>query len=139
MELKNCNVCGKIFVYFGNKTCRNCVEELEQAYIKVRDYIYKNPDADILKLVEDTGVDEKLILQMLREGRLQLRNEDPSLGCMKCGKPIKMGYYCKMCARDLQTSIEKITGKSLNEPSRNSKFDRNRYHSIDVKNRKEDK
>ena len=64
-------------------------------FIKVRDYIYQHPDASIKEISEKTEVDEKIILDFLKEERLSLRTADGLLRCQQCGKPIEKGSYCQ--------------------------------------------
>jgi len=62
----------------------------------------------VTKISEETGVEEKTILQFLREGRLQLREEeDLGLYCQNCKRPIKVGRFCSRCASGIEKELKK--------------------------------
>ena len=104
-KIRQCRVCGRIFQSYGSSVCSNCTEEMDKAYIKVRDYIYGHPNADILEITKKTEVPEKWILDFLKEERLSLQNESLVLTCEQCGKPITTGRFCKNCISDLAKVI----------------------------------
>ena len=61
----------------------------------------------MLQVVEETGVDEELIMKFIKQGRLRLVNfPNLSYPCEKCGAPIKEGLLCKNCAQSLRTELE---------------------------------
>ena len=70
MDIRNCKRCNRLFQYNGIKYCPKCVLELDEMFIKVRDYLYENKNANIAEVSEATGVEEKVILEFLRDGRL---------------------------------------------------------------------
>ena len=74
---------------------------------------------------EETGVEEAIILKLLRQDRLEVVDEATSIiKCRSCGKPIKSGKLCENCkkvelAKSLQSMGEDIQ-KSIQE-SQNKK------------------
>lgn len=72
MDIKNCRRCGKIYQYRGSKYCSKCMLELDEIFIRVRDYIYDNPNATVLDVFETLDVNEDIILEFLKQGRLEL-------------------------------------------------------------------
>lgn len=130
MDIRNCKRCNRLFQYNGIKYCPRCVLELDEAFIKVRDYLYKNPGANIVEVSEATGVEEKIILEFLRDGRLELKEPSPALTCERCEKPITTGRMCKECL----ALFEKGMKKGLNESARTVselKHDTARVHLAD--------
>lgn len=109
MKIKQCSQCKGIFQVYANESiCPKCMEKLDQDYMKVRDYLYQHPRADIMELTEGTGVAEKHILNFLREERLSLAEPTQELLCASCAKPIKKGKYCEQCLIVLQKEIDRI-------------------------------
>ena len=115
MDIKNCKHCGKVYLYTGNSLCRECLEVLEKDFLRVRDYVSRHPEADIETIAQDTDVDTKLILQMLRDGRLQYKGSN-GLICKTCGASIATGYFCSKCQQEMDRRIQRSsnTGKSSN-------------------------
>ena len=105
MELRNCAGCDRPFLYAGNELCPDCLRKEQKEFEKVYHYLRDNPNASIHQLCEDTGVDEKLVLKFLRQGRLQLAEASYLLQCEFCGQPITTGRICLECARSIQGSI----------------------------------
>lgn len=105
MALKNCEKCGRAFASVDEMTlCSRCIKENEDNnFKKVRNYLYDNPGADIKELARETGVDEKVILQFIRDGRIgSIKGANVSHDareCKKCGKSIVVGTICDDCRK----------------------------------------
>ena len=137
MDIRNCKRCNRLFQYNGIKYCPKCVLELDEMFIKVRDYLYENKNANIAEVSEATGVEEKVILEFLRDGRLELREPSLDLTCERCDKPITSGRMCKDCL----ALFERIIKKDINESARtveNLKRDAGRVHLVDYIRKKQD-
>ena len=66
----------------------------------VRNYLEINPGATTGMVALATGVSEKAIKNMLREERLEIREDSRSfIQCEGCGKPITSGRYCEACSK----------------------------------------
>ncbi len=113
MEARNCKKCGKVYLYNGNKYCLDCINDMDKTLSILREYVYKNPYSNLVKIASDTGVPIKTILQFIREGRMEIKVEDPSLACMNCGAPINTGRMCLNCAgrvlKDVTNTFKKNT------------------------------
>jgi uncharacterized protein len=115
MDIKSCKFCKKTFKGFSN-LCPACADELDRKYIIVRNYLDRNTESNIHNVANETEVDEKSLLYLIREGRLALRGEPGgAITCMKCGVPIHSGKYCEKCKVDLVRNLE--TTKSAMESS----------------------
>ncbi|SJZ44350.1 hypothetical protein [Selenihalanaerobacter shriftii] len=101
MGLKNCVRCGNVFVSNTDKVCPQCLEEEEEDFETVKEYIYESGQARIPKIHEETGVSVKRIKKFIREGRLVEFNVDVTIECKRCGTQIKSGDYCKSCRDQL--------------------------------------
>ncbi len=60
----------------------------------------------MMQVTEDTDVPTEFIIDMIREGRLILR-DNPNLNypCERCGNPTRAGRYCASCTKELSTSL----------------------------------
>lgn len=107
MNIKNCSNCGNIYIYDGFNICLKCRKAEEEDFQRVKDYIYKNPRADISKVSEETKVESKKIIEFLKQGRLEIKDEDNViLACERCEKPIKTGRFCKKCTVEMQKAFK---------------------------------
>ena len=105
MQLAKCKMCKRPFQSYGNPFCPSCMQELDEQYKPVRDYLYDHPNASIEKVVEDTGVAERIILYYLKEGRLRMANASGLLRCEQCGAAIESGRLCDKCKGKLDSRM----------------------------------
>ncbi|HOB12457.1 MAG TPA: MerR family transcriptional regulator [Syntrophomonadaceae bacterium] len=132
-ELRNCSICGRLFGYQQGRTvCSRCREQEEEQYMKVRRYVRDHPGATVFEVAEETGVDEELILQFLREGRLQSKGFVEVLQCQRCGAHIDSGNYCANCLRELDSQIRGVISPARSKPAAPEKrASRDRMHIKD--------
>lgn len=106
MPIANCKRCGRIFNQVRRNICPACIAEEDKAFETVRAYLRKNRDATMLQVTEDTGVPSEFIIDMIRDGRLILR-DNPNLNypCERCGNPTQAGRYCASCTKELSASL----------------------------------
>ena len=96
-SVRTCRVCKGLFQYMGNPICQSCQDKLDSDFVKVREYLYDNPSAGVLEVVEETGIEERIVMGFLREGRLELDNGARILSCERCKTPISSGRFCEKC------------------------------------------
>src|SRR5690554_523126 len=129
MDIRNCTRCGKIYNYDGIKICPTCRREDEEDFIKVREYLYENPGANLSEVHEATKVDTNKIIEFLRQGRLEIADESNLiLECENCGASIKTGRFCDRCASDLHKELSSLTNKTVKKPVQREK---ERFRVID--------
>ena len=109
MNIRQCKRCGKLFNSVSSPFCSDCLDEVDQAYLVVRDYIYDHPDSAIIEITAKTGVSEKMILQFLKESRLSIAESSGLLVCENCGKPLSQGRYCQVCMGAIDKELERVT------------------------------
>ncbi len=105
---KKCRTCGNIFPSNGQKECPRCVMAVEKQFGVIKDYLYNNPNATVVQIAEATEVDERQILNFLKEGRLEMKSADGFLKCEKCGAPITSGRMCPKCMNSLSNALNKV-------------------------------
>lgn len=116
-----CERCGRLFKSKDGQTiCKKCLnEDTESDFKKVRSYLYFHPGAGIKEVVENTGVDEMMVLKFLRDGRIKTVDEDKVIKkCKICGKIIESGEICESC-RDKK--IKKGLKQAANEMMKEDK------------------
>ena len=106
-DFRQCKLCGKIYKYAGSFFCPTCVREVDKHFRTVKDFLYKKPNVTITEVAEQTGVDERIILYFLRDGRLEMNSAGDYLKCEACGAPITTGRVCSKCASGLTAAFEK--------------------------------
>ncbi len=117
MDLRNCHRCGKPFLYVGQHLCDSCLEEEEEAFNRVRQYLAEHPGSSIEETVEATGVERSDILRFLRQGRLQVEGGAKALiTCQRCGAPIPGGRFCNRCAALLEDILRAAVAPEASEP-----------------------
>jgi len=108
-DVRNCRKCGKIFNYIGGAPiCPACREKEEENFQRIKKYLYENPGASLTQVSTELDVSIETIKRFLREGRLEIANDDGNLllECENCGKAIKTGRYCPECERILASGFK---------------------------------
>ena len=101
--------------------------DLDEIFIKVRDYIYDNPDANIMEVSNELELEEEVILEFLKEGRLELSSPSLDHVCERCEKPIVTGRFCRDCISELDREMKRGLGEA-SQPSKGiGKGSRKRY------------
>ncbi len=101
-NIMQCRQCNALFQSFGAEICPACAEKLDKDFTVIKNYLYDNPDANIMEIVRGTGIEEKTVLGFLREGRLAVGGSSGILRCEECGAPINSGRFCGRCQRILE-------------------------------------
>ncbi|MBP2628685.1 MAG: hypothetical protein H6Q68_3396 [Firmicutes bacterium] len=106
MGLRNCLECGKLCMENPSKLCPECYAEEERHEYTISEYLRKTGKATIEEIHRDTGVKEKIIMRMLRSGRLF---SDGLIGypCEMCRQPIYEGRLCSDCSSGLAKKIQR--------------------------------
>lgn len=137
LNVKICSICGKMYKYKGNPICNACLKKMDDNYVTIRDYLYDHPGAGIQELAEETEIDEKIILQMVRMGRIQFaEGADTGIHCSACGRPITEGTMCESCKKKMAQTLrsalpESMRGPQKNDPPSSGKSLKGRMHTSD--------
>ena len=71
MQVINCPLCGKIFKTESlDDVCDNCKEKYYEDFDKIRDYLYSNPNKNIVEVSIATGLSMENIKMFLKAGSL---------------------------------------------------------------------
>lgn len=126
MEVRVCRNCRRLFNYtYGPEICPECTRELvklrneqdgnkenlltatlmpninddEDRFEQVRNYIMANPKATVAKIAEDNGISPGKLFEWIRDDRLEF-SDDSSYAwfeCERCGARIRSGRLCNRC------------------------------------------
>lgn len=111
MDIRNCSNCGKIYAYDGFNICRQCRRDEEKEFQRVKKYLQENPGAAIPEISEETGVESSKIIEFLRQGRLEVKDESNLLlECERCGVPIRTGRFCDKCTVEMKRQFKSSIG-----------------------------
>ena len=106
MNLKNCIECGNIMVENPSGLCPNCIRDEEEAEDKVAEFLRDTRRASAEEIAKGTGVKLKIILRMLKRGRIT-SDAQISYPCETCGAQIAEGRVCDQCAKGINDQIKK--------------------------------
>ncbi|MCL2248404.1 MAG: hypothetical protein FWC13_03975 [Oscillospiraceae bacterium] len=128
MNIIQCQFCKKPFASLRGKVCPACLTQIDQDFIKVRDYIYDHKQTNIDVVAEETEVSKQIILYLLKEGRLIIDSPDGDGGgilqCEMCKKSISTGRLCKGCTGKVATSLDKnVSGGNTAQKSASAQQD----------------
>lgn len=126
MEVRNCKGCSRLFQYLsGPVLCPACKEKLEDKFVEVKEYIYKNPGASIAQVSEENDISAKQIKQWIREDRLILSMPSPDgVLCEKCKTPICSGRYCATCKTKVADKLSSVITKPKAASRESDKHDK---------------
>ena len=104
-----CKECGGVMVFkgVGEYHCEECSAVDYDDYGKVRLYIEEHPGANAAQVEDNTGVTQKIIRRLLKDGRIEVAEGSKSfLRCEVCGKSIRSGQFCPECETKVHNRIE---------------------------------
>ncbi|WP_313134162.1 hypothetical protein [Anaerocolumna sp.] len=107
-EIRTCVRCGKIFQYFGigRCYCPSCKKQDDEAFKRVKAYIYEHGTATVMEVAEKTGVPVRYIKLYLKDSRIEIPENSPIfIQCERCGVNIRSGRLCPSCASELTNEM----------------------------------
>lgn len=115
-DFRNCRRCNKVYNYMGGMPlCPACKEADEADFKRLKEYLYKNPGASISLVANELEMSVSKIKAYLKDGRLEIIGDEGNffLECERCGKAIRTGRYCDLCAKEVTSQISS-TAKEMN-------------------------
>lgn len=120
-KLKNCSGCGRLYMEIGQGMCPDCCRKEQDDEQIVYSYVRDHDKCSIKQIVDDTGVKERVVLRMLKQGRFIASGIEISYPCQSCGAPITTGKLCSKCSKDIINQVEKLkVSKDMRKVDRSS-------------------
>jgi len=126
-----CSFCGQPFNGAGTgKVCPTCRKMLDEQFITIRGYLYKNPEmTNMITVSEELGIPEKVINFLIDEGRLEVGGQMAAKSrCRVCGSPC-VGVLCDKC-RGLFVEQTKDLAAKKNEAEKKKDQDQSNMRGI---------
>jgi len=119
VDVQSCKVCGRIFNASKPGVCQKCRVKENDALTLVTDSLRDEPGQSVEELSENTGVDEKLIMKFIREGKIASDTIIGTVPCGRCGKPAQSlaVRLCSKCLADLQKASAALMNKPAHQPA----------------------
>jgi hypothetical protein len=105
MNLINCTECGSVCVENPARLCQTCIRAEEEAEDKVAAFLRGASRASLEEIHQATGVKHKVILRMLKRGRI-FSDAIVSYPCETCGVPITEGRVCDRCSKNIVNQLK---------------------------------
>ncbi|MGL6016958.1 MAG: flagellar protein [Selenomonadaceae bacterium] len=103
-KIGNCPECGKLYVDNGVGMCRDCYVKEEENETIVASFVRDHPKTSVEEIHEATGIKEKTIFRMIRNGRF-VSDMEISYPCDSCGAPIIKGRLCDKCSTNIMKQV----------------------------------
>ncbi|MBU2699141.1 ribosomal protein L32 [Sporomusaceae bacterium BoRhaA] len=105
MGLANCQQCGKLYMENEFGICVDCIRLQQEDEAKVGAYLRDVVDhASVAEIHEATGVKERVIMRMIRQGRI-IGGVKVFYACETCGAPIANGRLCEKCNQNIVSQM----------------------------------
>ncbi len=107
-----CSECGGVMEFkgLGEYHCEKCGFIDYDDYGKARNYVEQHRGANAAEVARATGVSQKAIRDMLKEGKLEIAQN--SVIFIKCGSKISSGRYCPKCEMNYHHDLEEMARKA---------------------------
>lgn len=105
MNVGNCPECGRLYMKTTLGMCNDCYRLEEDNEKIVAEYVRDNPKSSVEAIHKATGIKEKTIFRMIKNGRFMDAGEI-SYPCESCGKPIYEGRLCDKCNTNFVNQVK---------------------------------
>jgi len=78
---------------------------MDDAFVTIRAYLDDHPKANATEITRATGLEERIVLQLLKDERLQEYTQ-LTKHCEVCGKTITKGRFCDGCRKMMKSVLE---------------------------------
>lgn len=119
MELVTCALCGNLFNTIDKKICPLCTKKEEEYFTTVKKFLKENPSLTFKRIVQETGVPERLLRKWIKDGKLEIVNKEGiGIRCERCNKEILQGKYCVECRGIIQNGLNEIIREERKMPQK---------------------
>ena len=119
MELVTCALCGNLFNTIDKKICPLCAKKEEEYFTTVKKFLKENPSLTFKRIVQDTGVPERLLRKWIKDGKLEIVNKEGiGIRCERCNKEILQGKYCVECRGIIQNGLNDLIKEERKMPQK---------------------
>lgn len=105
MGAANCPNCGRLYMENQVGMCTDCFRKEQDAEDQVAHFLRGKQNSSIDEIHEATKVDVKIILRMIRKGRIT-GSAVIAYPCDSCRKPITSGRYCQACSSGVLDQVK---------------------------------
>lgn len=104
-----CRGCGGLFPFLPRGVCAACIDLRERRYAEVREWLLDNRGASVLQAAEATGCPDSLIMEFIREGRLEFIA--PEMATTPAEQELKERIRRDLAERAADTAAPPATGR----------------------------
>lgn len=102
--VQSCKGCGKLFPFLPRGLCADCIDVREERFQTVREWLRDNRGASIIAACQATGVEERLVAEFIREGRLEFSGPTESAKDLQAREALRAKLVAEMSAGQADTS-----------------------------------
>ena len=109
MPLASCVRCNKMFTKVKSPVCKNCTEDEEDDFEKIRVVIERDESLNVEQVAEEADVDIAVVRRMVDTGRVKQVTLGEKVVCGQCGAPaISMSKkLCQACLDKLNAQVSR--------------------------------
>ena len=109
MPLASCVRCNKMFTKVKSPVCKNCQDDEDSDYERIRMIIEKDENLNVEQVAEEAEVDISVVRRMVDTGLVKQVTLGEKVVCGKCGAPaISMSKkLCQACLDKLNAQVAK--------------------------------
>lgn len=115
MEIRKCTRCKRFFNTLNSPYCRECLDEIDRECRLIHNYIAQHPEANASEIASALAIDERTVLFLLREGRLEMKAQ-PHTPCQGCGQSIRSGRFCPVCVARMSRALQNAGDDRASKP-----------------------
>lgn len=96
--VQSCKGCGKLFSFLPRGLCADCIDVREERFQTVREWLRDNRGASVIAACQATGVEERLVAEFIREGRLEFSGPTESARDLQAREALRAKLVAEMTA-----------------------------------------
>jgi predicted amidophosphoribosyltransferase len=96
--VQSCKGCGKLFSFLPRGLCADCIDLREERFQTVREWLRDNRGASVIAACQATGVEERLVAEFIREGRLEFAGPTESAKDLQAREALRAKLAGEMTA-----------------------------------------